>query len=110
MSELSQNLPPQDLPSSSYFTVFVEPETFDIYFKCGWGRSLEDLSSFASLLYKVNSGNYEEEILQEIERQCSRTGGDGEEQFFAFLSFYDQLKLDAKKSDLVVRPSQVKFE
>ncbi len=110
MSEPSQNSQPLDLPSSSYFTVFVEPETFDIYFKCGWGSSIEDLSSFASMLYRVNSGYYEDDILKEIERQCITSGGDGEEQFFAFLSVYDELKRDAKKSDLAVRPTQVKFE
>ena len=38
------------------------------------------------------------------------SGGDGEEQFFAFLTFYEELKRGAKKSDLAVRPTQVKFD
>ena len=110
MSEPYQSSQLPDSPSSSYFNVFVEPETFDIYFKCGWGSSLEDLSCFANMLYKVNSGDYEDEILKEIERQCINSGGDGEEQYFAFLTFYEELKRGAKKSDLAVRPTQVKFD
>ena len=101
----------QDSPSSSsYFSVFCEEETFDIYFKCGWGGSLEDISGFASMLHKINSGLYETEILKEIERQCSTAEGGGDEQFFAFLPFYEEFKNKSKKSDLVVRPTQVKFD
>ena len=95
MSEHYQNSPqPDSHSSSSYFTVFCEEETFDIYFKCGWASSLEDISGFASMLYKINSGLYETEILKEIERQCSS----------------EEFKNKSKKSDLVVRPTQVKFD
>lgn len=111
MSEHYQSLQQQDShSSSSYFTVFCEEETFDIYFKCGWGSSLEDISGFASMLHKINSGLYEDEILKEIERQCSGAEDGGEEQFFAFLTFYEEFKSKSKKSDLAVRPTQVKFE
>ena len=111
MSDQYPDLPQQDsVSSSSYFTVFVEPETYDIYFKCGWGNSLEDISAFASLLYKVNSGEYETEILKEIERQCSADNGGGEDQFLAFLTYYDSFKEESKNCGLVVRPTAVKFE
>tara|TARA_R100000458_G_scaffold9847_1_gene7855 strand:- start:2562 stop:2897 length:336 start_codon:yes stop_codon:yes gene_type:complete len=111
MSEHYQNSPqPDSHSSSSYFTVFCEEETFDIYFKCGWASSLEDISGFASMLHKINSGLYETEILKEIERQCSADEDGGDEQFFAFLTFYEEFKNKSKKSDLVVRPTQVKFD
>ena len=112
MSEHYQSSPQPDIQqdNSSYFNCYIEQETFDTYFKCGWGNSLEDVAAFASMLYKINSGQYEDEILKEIERQCSRSGNDGEEQFFAFLTFYEECRAKSKKSDLVVRPTKVKFD
>ncbi len=86
---------------SAYFLCWTDKETKDIFFKCGWGDTLEDVANFAFMLYKINSGEYENNILDVLKHQTEDTND-----LSVFMELYFKYKND-KHSDLVVPPSMV---
>jgi len=109
MSPLSQHTPQEDLSpdDSCYFTCYVEKETGNIFFRCGWGQDALDIENFAFMLMQINSGQFEESILEEIRSQCE---GSGNDDLVAFSTLYSSLNSDLKKSKLVVEPTEVDFK
>ena len=108
MSLSSQNMDQEDLPlNSCYFTCYEDKETGSVFFKCGWGQDVSDIENFAFMLSQINSGQFEESILEEIKSQCGENGNDD---LIIFSDFYHSLSLDLKKSKLVVEPSEVDFK
>mgnify|MGYP000008274814 CR=1 FL=1 len=98
----SQDTPPENLFSdSAYFICWTDKESKDIFFKCGWGQELEDIANFAFMLYKINNGEYEGNILDVLKRQTQDTND-----LSVFMELYLKYKND-KDSDLVVPPSMV---
>ena len=109
MSPLSQHTPQEDLPPdhSCYFTCYVEKETGNVFFRCGWGQDELDIENFAFMLTQINSGQFEESILEEIGSQCEESENND---LVAFSALYDSLSFDLKKSKLVVEPTEVDFK
>ena len=98
----SQEIPPENsFSDSAYFLCWTDKETKDIFFKCGWGKTLEDIANFAFMLSKINSGDYEENILEVLKSQTADL-----QDLNAFLELYLNYK-NNKDSDLVVPPSMV---
>ncbi len=98
----SQDIPQESsFSDSAYFLCWTDKETSDILFKCGWGDSLEDIANFAFMLCKINSGDYESNILEVLKSQTADS-----KDLEAFMSLYFKYK-NNKDSDLVVPPSMV---
>ncbi len=90
----------EDLSSEScYFLCYTSKESSDIYFKCGWGDEAIDVQNFAFMLSKINSGDYENNILDVLKLQT----GDSAD-FELFMQLYAKYKAN-EKLDLVVPPS-----
>ena len=106
--EYYQHTQPEDSPSEScYFHCYVDKETGNILFKCGWGESSSDLENFAFMMSQINSGEYEDSILEELSRQGSNVG---EEDLAIFMTLYRTLMQKPEKSELVIRPTDLKLE
>lgn len=98
----SQDTPVENsFSDSAYFLCWTDKETKDIFFKCGWGNTIEDIANFAFMLCKINAGDYEGNILDILKSQTQ-----DEDDLDAFMSLYFKYKSD-KHSDLVVPPSMV---
>jgi len=106
--EYYQHTQPEDSPlESCYFHCYVDKETGNILFKCGWGESSSDLENFAFMMSQINSGEYEDSILEELSRQGSNVG---EEDLAIFMTLYRTLMQKPEKSELVIRPTDLKLE
>jgi hypothetical protein len=106
--EYYQHTQPEDSPlESCYFHCYVDKETGNILFKCGWGESSSDLENFAFMMSQINSGEYEDSILEELSRQGSNVG---EEDLAVFMTLYRTLMQKPEKSELVIRPTDLKLE
>jgi len=84
---------------SCYFLCYTEKDSSDIFFKCGWGESAKDVQNFAFMLSKINSGDYENNILDVLKTQTENTSD-----FELFMKLYLNFKAN-EKLDLVVPPS-----
>ena len=106
--EYYQHTQPEDSPlESCYFHCYVDKETGNILFKCGWGESSSDLENFAFMMSQINSGEYEDSILEELSRQGSNVGEEG---LAVFMTLYRTLMQKPEKSELVIRPTDLKLE
>ena len=106
--EYYQHTQPEDSPlESCYFHCYVDKETGNVLFKCGWGESSSDLENFAFMMSQINSGEYEDSILEELSRQGSNVG---EEDLAVFMTLYRTLMQKPEKSELVIRPTDLKLE
>jgi len=84
---------------SCYFLCYTDKDSSDIFFKCGWGESAKDVQNFAFMLSKINSGDYENNILDVLKTQTENTSD-----FELFMKLYLNYKAN-EKLDLVVPPS-----
>lgn len=89
---------------SAYFLCYTDKKTGDIFFKCGWSDSSQDIENFAFMLSKINSGDYENNILEILKDQTGET-----EDFETFMKLYLAFKA-SEKNGLVVPPSMVEFK
>jgi hypothetical protein len=102
---LSQNTQQESsLSDSAYFLCYTDKETGDIFFKCGWADSLQDIQNFAFMMSKINSGDYENNILDVLKSETEKT-----EDFETFMQMYLKYRA-SEKNDLVVPPSMVQFK
>lgn len=109
MLEYYQHTQPEDSPrdESCYFHCYVDKETGSVLFKCGWGDSSSDLENFAFMMSQINSGEYEDSILEKLHDQAVNIG---DEDLAAFMTLYEALMQKPEKSELVIRPTDVKFK
>ena len=107
--EYYQHAQPEDSPrdESCYFHCYVDKETGSVLFKCGWGDSSSDLENFAFMMSQINSGEYEDSILEKLRDQATNIG---DEDLAAFMTLYEALMQKPEKSELVIRPTDVKFK
>lgn len=106
--EYYQHTQPEDSPlESCYFHCYVDKETGNILFKCGWGDSALDLENFAFMMSQINSGEYEDSILEELNREGSNVD---KEDLVTFMTLYRTLMQKPEKSGLVIRPADLKLE
>lgn len=56
---------------------------------------------------QINSGEYEDSILEELSRQGSNVG---EQDLATFMTLYRTLMQKPEKSELVIRPTDLKLE
>ena len=106
--EYYQHTQPEDSPlESCYFHCYVDKETGNILFKCGWGDSALDLENFAFMMSQINSGEYEDSILEELNREGSNVD---KEDLATLMTLYRTLMQKPEKSGLVIRPADLKLE
>ena len=107
--EYYQHTQPEDSPhdESCYFHCYVDKETGSVLFKCGWGDSSSDLENFAFMMSQINSGEYEDSILEKLRDQATNIG---DEDLAVFMTLYETLMQKPEKSGLVMRPTDVKFK
>ena len=98
----------EDSPHEScYFHCYVDKETGSVLFKCGWGDSSSDLENFAFMMSQINSGEYEDSILEKLRDQTTNIVN---EDLVAFMALYESLMQKPEKSELVIRPTDVEFK
>ena len=106
--EYYQHTQPEDsLYESCYFHCYVDKETGSVLFKCGWGDSSSDLENFAFMMSQINSGEYEDSILEKLSQQGTNVD---KEDLAIFMTLYQDLMQKPEKSELVIRPTEVKFK
>ena len=106
--EYYQHTQPEDSPHEScYFHCYVDKETGSVLFKCGWGDSSSDLENFAFMMSQINSGEYEDSILEKLGDQ---TANIDDEDLATFMTLYRTLMQKPEKSGLVIRPADLKLE
>ena len=59
------------------------------------------------MMSQINSGEYEDSILNELKLQCQ---GAGEVELSLFMGLYSELMSKPKKSELVIRPTKMDFK
>ena len=106
--EYYQHTQPEDSPlESCYFHCYVDKETGSVLFKCGWGDSSSDLENFAFMMSQINSGEYEDSILEKLGDQTTNID---DEDLATFMTLYRTLMQKPEKSGLVIRPADLKLE
>jgi hypothetical protein len=106
----SYQQPPQDsLDESNFspksFIIFCLDETGNIAFEASWGDTAEDIKKFALLLHKINIGEFENMILDQLKIQ-EKEKGNSNKNYNTFNKAYKELK---KPTDLVVDPTNVEL-
>jgi len=88
------------LPKS--FIIFCLDDAGDIAFEMSWGETDEDIKKFAVLLNKINAGQFEKMILEQLKLQCKEKNDTK-----GFSVFNKAYKVNVK--DLVVDPTNVEL-
>lgn len=87
------------------FIIFCLDEEGSIAFEASWGNTAEDIRNFANLLYKVNNGDFDSVIIQQLKDQ-SKTEINGIKNFSLFSKLYKSL---INPSALVIDPTEVEL-
>lgn len=87
------------------FIIFCLDDDGNVAFETSWGDTIEDIKKFANLLSKVNDGQFEKMILDQLKIQ-SKQKENGSKQHSAFSKSYKELQ---KPTDLVIDPTNVEL-
>lgn len=87
------------------FVIFCLDQDGSIAFEASWGETNEDIKKFATLLKKINAGEFERDILVQLKEQ-SLTLKNGSKSFSLFSKNYKQTD---SISDLVIDPTEVEL-
>lgn len=92
----------QFIPKS--FVIFCLNEKNEVAFEASWGTSAEDIKKFAHLMRKINDGNFEDLIFEQLQIQSKEIKG-GVRKYSSFKKEY------YKRGDLdvVVDPTEVEL-
>lgn len=91
--------------SPQSFIIFCLDQEGNIAFEAAWGETSEDIKRFALLLHKINTGEFEKMILDQLKLQ-EKEKGNATKNYTIFSKAYKDLK---KPSDLVVDPTSVEL-
>ena len=87
------------------FIIFCLDDDGNVAFETSWGDTIEDIKKFAVLLSKVNDGQFEKMILEQLKIQ-SKEKVNGSKQYYAFNKSYKELQ---KPTDLDIDPTNVEL-
>jgi hypothetical protein len=106
MSKSSQGAIPNtsDSFSPKSFIIFCLDDEGNVAFEASWGDNQEDIKKFAVLLNKINNGNFEKMIVDQLKLQ-SKEKSDSKG-YAIFNKSYKDLQ---KPKDLVVDPTSVEL-
>ena len=85
------------------FIIFCLDDDGEIAFEASWGNTPEDIKNFATLLYQVNNGNFDNIIENQLKEQ-SKSEPNGSKNFSLFSKTYKSL---SSPSMLVIDPMEV---
>jgi len=91
--------------SPKSFIIFCLDEEGNVAFEAAWGDKDVDIKKFANLLNKINTGQFENMILDQLKQQ-SKTQQNGSKNHSIFNRAYKEL---SKPSNLVVDPTNVEL-
>ena len=95
----SQDSPQED---TGFFKCYVDKDTGEVFFECGWGASVPDIENLAFIMSQLSTGKYEDAMLTHIIDQCD----DMPEELELFLNLYEKNKTPLESGSLVIKPSQ----
>ena len=90
--------------SPKSFIIFCLDEEGSVAFEASWGDNQEDIKKFAILLNKINNGNFEKMIIDQLKLQSKEKSDP--KGYAAFNKAYKELQ---KPKDLVVDPTNVEL-
>jgi hypothetical protein len=89
------------------FIIFCLDASGDIAFEVSWGESAADIKKFASLLKKINNGEFESMIVEQLKEQSLTTAKETKN-YAIFNKVYKQLDQNLEL-DLVIDPTEVEL-
>ena len=100
----SHDIPQEDTHNdkSCFFKCYVDKDTGEVFFGCGWGASVPDIENLAFIMSQLSTGKYEDAMLTHIIDQCD----DMPEELELFLNLYEKNKTPLESGSLVIKPSQ----
>jgi hypothetical protein len=91
--------------SPKSFIIFCLDETGNVALELSWGEKEEDIKKFAALLNKINTGYFNQMIVDQLKEQ-SKTQTNGSKNYSIFNKSYKNLN---KPKNLVVDPTSVEL-
>ena len=110
MSKSSQATPPNHsddefVPAS--FVIFCLDSEGSVAFEASWGNSTAEIKKFAGLVKKINNGEFENLIIEQLKEQ-SKENTKSSKNYTTFNKYYSQLN-GSSLSDLVIDPTEVEL-
>lgn len=89
------------------FIIFCLDASGDIAFEASWGESVAEIKKFASLVKKINNGEFENMIIDQLKEQSQATAKEIKN-YATFSKIYKQLS-QSLDLDLVIDPTEVEL-